>query len=65
LTGLAIGCAAAWWFLANRGVLRWLACAALAAARVCVIVVYVVTGLLWEVALTPISTQEDRRNLVR
>jgi diacylglycerol kinase family enzyme len=49
--GLAIGCAAAWWFLANRGVLRWLALAVLVAAPVFVIVVYVIAGLLWEIAL--------------
>ena len=54
LAGLAIGCAAAWWFLANRGVLRWLACAVLVAAPVFVIVVYVVAGLLWEVALSAV-----------
>jgi diacylglycerol kinase family enzyme len=50
--GLAIGCAAAWWFLAHRGMLRWLALAVLVAAPVAVIVVYVVAGLLWEVALS-------------
>ena len=49
--GLAIACAAAWWFLANRGVLRWLAFAVLVAAPVLVIVVYVVAGLLWEIVL--------------
>ena len=49
--GLAIACAAAWWFLANRGVVRWLACAVLVAAPVAVIVVYVAAGLLWEIAL--------------
>ena len=49
--GLAIACAAAWWFLANRGVVRWLACAVLVAAPVAVIVVYVATGLLWEITL--------------
>ena len=49
--GLAIGCAAAWWFLANRGIVRWLACAVLVAAPVAVIVVYVAVGLLWEIAL--------------
>ena len=53
--GLAIACAAAWWFLANRGVLRWLAFAVLVAAPVFVIVVYVVAGLLWEV--TPSRSQ--------
>jgi diacylglycerol kinase family enzyme len=50
--GLTVTCAAAWWFLVNRGVLRWLALAALVAAPVFVIVVYVVAGLLWEIALT-------------
>jgi diacylglycerol kinase family enzyme len=49
--GLAIACAAAWWFLANRGVLRWLAFAVLVAAPVFVIAVYVIAGLLWEVTL--------------
>src|SRR6266571_3084057 len=49
--GLAVACAAAWWFLASRGVLRWLALAVLVAAPVFVIVVYVVAGLLWEIAL--------------
>ncbi len=49
--GLALACAAAWWFLAHRGILRWLALAVLVAAPVGVIVVYVVAGLLWEVAL--------------
>jgi hypothetical protein len=49
--GLAVACAAAWWFLANRGIVRWLALVVLAAAPVSVIVVYIVAGLLWEVAL--------------
>jgi diacylglycerol kinase family enzyme len=49
--GLAIGCAAAWWFLAHRGIVRWIACAVLVAAPVAVIVVYVVVGLWWEIAL--------------
>jgi hypothetical protein len=50
--GLAIACAAAWWFLTNRGILRWIAFAVLVAAPVFVIVVYVVAGLLWEIALS-------------
>jgi diacylglycerol kinase family enzyme len=49
--GLALGCAAAWWFLTSRGVRRWLALAVLIAAPVFVIVVYAVAGLLWEIAL--------------
>ncbi len=51
IAGLAIACAAAWWFLANRGVRRWLALAVLVAAPVFVIVVYIIAGLLWEVVL--------------
>ena len=39
LAGAAIACAAVWWFLANRGVLRWFALAVLVAAPVFVIVV--------------------------
>ena len=50
--GLAITCAAAWWFLSNRGIVRWLACVILVAAPVAVIVVYIVAGLLWEIALS-------------
>ncbi len=49
--GLAVGCAAAFWFLAYRGVRRWLALVVLVAAPVFVIVVYVVAGLLWGIAL--------------
>jgi len=52
LLGLAIACAAAWWFLAHRGIVRWLAFAVLVAAPVFVIVVYIVAGLVWEVALS-------------
>jgi diacylglycerol kinase family enzyme len=52
LLGLAIGCAAAWWFLAHRGIVRWLAFALLVAAPVFVITVYIVAGLVWEVALS-------------
>ena len=52
LAGLAITCAAAWWFLTRRGTLRWLALVLLVAAPVAVIVVYVVAGLLWEIALS-------------
>ena len=50
--GLAIVCAAAWSFLSHRGLVRWLAAAVLLAAPVAVIVVYIVAGLLWEVALS-------------
>jgi diacylglycerol kinase family enzyme len=50
--GLAVACAAAWWFLTNRGILRWITLAVLVAAPVFVIVVYVVAGLLWEITLS-------------
>jgi hypothetical protein len=52
LAGLTITCAAAWWFVTHRGPLRWLSLALLVAAPVAVIVVYVVAGLLWEIALS-------------
>ena len=52
--GLAIICAAAWWFLAHRGLARWLAAVVLAAAPVAVIVVYIIAGLLWEIALSAV-----------
>jgi diacylglycerol kinase family enzyme len=50
--GLAISCAAAWWVLIHRGILRWLAVAILIAAPVGVIVVYVRAALFWEIALS-------------
>jgi diacylglycerol kinase family enzyme len=50
--GLAVGCAAAWFFLAYRGVVRWLALVVVVAAPVFVIVVWVVAGLLWDAALS-------------
>jgi diacylglycerol kinase family enzyme len=52
LAGLAVSCAAAWWFLAHRGVLRWLAIAILVVAPAGVIALYVLAGLLWEIALS-------------
>jgi diacylglycerol kinase family enzyme len=54
LAGLAVICAAAWWFLAHRGVVRWLAGVVLVAAPVAVIVVYIVAGLLWEIVLAAV-----------
>ena len=50
--GLAVICAAAWWFLAHRGLGRWLAAALLIAVPLAVIVVYIVAGLLWEIAVS-------------
>jgi diacylglycerol kinase family enzyme len=49
--GLAIACAAAWWFLTHRGIARWLAGVLLIAAPLSVIAVYIAAGLLWEIAL--------------
>lgn len=54
IAGLAIICAAAWWFLAHRGLVRWLAAVVLVAAPVAVIVVYIIAGLLWEIALSAV-----------
>jgi diacylglycerol kinase family enzyme len=54
VAGLAIVCAAVWWFLTHRGIGRWLAAALLVAAPVAVIVVYIAAGLLWEIALTAV-----------
>ncbi len=50
--GLIIICAAVWWFLANRGIVRWLAGAVLVAAPAAVIAVYIAAGLLWEIGLS-------------
>jgi diacylglycerol kinase family enzyme len=52
LAGLAISCAAVWWFLAHRGILRWLAVILLVVAPAGVVALYVLAGLLWEVALS-------------
>lgn len=52
LGGLAVACAAAWWFLTNRGIVRWLSAAVLIAAPVAVIATYVWAGLLWVVAVS-------------
>ena len=54
--GLAIACVAAWWFLAHRGIVRWLAFAVLVAAPVLVIVVYIVAVLAWEVVISVVLT---------
>ncbi len=47
--GLAVILAAAWWFLAHRGMLRWLAAIVLVAAPAGIIAVYVIAGLSWDV----------------
>jgi diacylglycerol kinase family enzyme len=50
--GLAVFAAATWWFLVNRGVLRWLATLVLVLAPIGVIIGYVLVGLLWDIALS-------------
>jgi diacylglycerol kinase family enzyme len=52
LAGLAVSCAAAWWAIAHRGPVRWLAAALLVAVPAGVITWYVLAGLLWEITLS-------------
>jgi diacylglycerol kinase family enzyme len=52
LAGLAVSCAAAWWVIARRGFVRWLAAALLVAVPAGVITLYVLASLLWEIALS-------------
>jgi diacylglycerol kinase family enzyme len=49
---VAVGCAAAWWVVARRGPVRWLAVILLVAAPGGLIALYVLAGLLWEVLLS-------------
>lgn len=46
----AVACAAAWWFVTNRGIIRWLSAAALLACPVAMVVLYALAGLLWVAA---------------
>jgi diacylglycerol kinase family enzyme len=56
VAGLAVTCAAAWWVIAHRGLVRWLAAALLVAVPAGVITLYVLVGLLWEIALSTALT---------
>ena len=56
LAGLAVSAAAAWWFVARRGPVRWLAALLLAAVPAGVITLYVLAGLLWEISLSAALT---------
>ena len=47
LVSAAVSLAAAYWFLAERGIRRWLALAVLVLSPVAVIIVFAVRGLLW------------------
>jgi diacylglycerol kinase family enzyme len=49
--GLMLTLAGAWWFLSNRGVVRWLAAALAVASPAVVIAVYISRNLLWAVVL--------------
>jgi diacylglycerol kinase family enzyme len=49
--GLALTLAGIWWFLSNRGALRWLAAALAVASPIVVVVLYISRGLLWAVVL--------------
>ena len=49
--GLGLTLAGVWWFLSNRGVLRWLSAALAVASPIVVVVLYVSRHLLWAVVL--------------
>jgi diacylglycerol kinase family enzyme len=49
--GLGLTLAGVWWFLSNRGVVRWLSAALAVASPIVVIVLYVSRNLLWAVVL--------------
>ena len=51
--GVCAVVAGAYWFLANRGVVRWLAAALVILVPVAIIVVYVLDHLLWVAVLAP------------
>jgi diacylglycerol kinase family enzyme len=51
LLGLGLTLAGVWWFLSNRGVVRWLSAALAVASPIVVIVLYVSRNLLWAVVL--------------
>ena len=49
--GMAVGLAAAWWFLTHRGALRWLAGVVVVLAPLTVAVLYAVNRLVWVVVV--------------
>ena len=69
VVGLALTLAGAWLFLSNRGLVRWLAAAAVVAVPVFVVVVYISRQLLWAVllvvVLAAISVAAGRAAIVR
>jgi diacylglycerol kinase family enzyme len=67
--GLAIALAAAWWFLSNRGALRWLAALAAVAAPIALVVVGIVRGeldtMIAAIALAAVAIVAARAAIVR
>ncbi len=51
VVGLALTLAGGWWFLSNRGLVRWIGAAVAIAAPVFVIVLYISRHVLWAVLL--------------
>jgi diacylglycerol kinase family enzyme len=51
VVGLGLTFAGVWWFLSNRGLLRWVGAVVAVAAPVCVIVLYIAQHLVWAVLL--------------
>ena len=49
--GLGLTLAGMWWFLSNRGPVRWIAAALAVGSPIVVIVLYISRGLLWAVVL--------------
>jgi diacylglycerol kinase family enzyme len=49
--GLALTLAGIWWFLSNRGMVRWLAATLAVASPFVVVATYISRGLLWAVVL--------------
>ena len=49
VAGLALALAGAWWFVSNRGVLRWVGAVLAVAAPTAVFVLYIARGVLWAV----------------
>jgi hypothetical protein len=67
--GACLTLAGGYWFLAHRGVLRWLALAVVVLAPAPVLVIFTLHGLLWEalvaVALIALAAGAGRRALTR
>ncbi|WP_051967495.1 diacylglycerol/lipid kinase family protein [Kitasatospora mediocidica] len=49
--GLVVTLAAIWWFLSNRGALRWVCAAVAVAVPIAVVVLYIARGQFWSIVL--------------